>query len=114
MLQKIQGNINEYIGSKIRTIRIEKGWDQGDLADKLAISNSSFCKIEHGYIDINVHRLNQIASVLEVATEQLLPETLGDKKARLEKKLNECDIYIQSLHKTIDELTLRLQKDGGS
>lgn len=54
------------IGRNIRTLRQKHGWSQAQVASRLDISIPAFSKIETGITDINISRLNQIATLFEV------------------------------------------------
>lgn len=108
------GNINRYTGSRIRTIRIQNGWEQSAVAQKVGISNSSFSKIEYGYTDINLFRLTQIAFALQVELKELLPDTLKDETIKMEQQIKTNDVYIKKLKQIARNLELRLERDPGS
>lgn len=63
---------NSSISKNIRQLRLKKGWSQGEVAKQLKISIPAFSKIESGITDINISRLNQIASLFEVSTLELI------------------------------------------
>ena len=48
----------------IKQLRQEKGWSQGDFAEKLGISVPAFSKIENGITDVNLSRMEDIAKML--------------------------------------------------
>ena len=60
------------IGKKIKGLRQQKGWSQGDVAEMLGISVPAFSKIETDITDLNMSRLKQIAAVFEVELIWLL------------------------------------------
>ncbi|SFG78002.1 helix-turn-helix domain-containing protein [Pedobacter insulae] len=60
------------IGKNIRTLRQKNGWSQGEVAKRLAISIPAFSKIETGITDVNISRLDQIATLFEVSTIDLI------------------------------------------
>jgi transcriptional regulator with XRE-family HTH domain len=60
------------IGSKIRTLRVKKGFTQENFAHELEMSHSGYAKIERGEVDINISRLEQIAEKLEVNLEEIV------------------------------------------
>lgn len=69
-----------YIGQNIRTLRQRKLWSQGQVAKQLKISIPAFSKIETGITDINITRLEQIASLFDVSILEILSkpgENLG-------------------------------------
>lgn len=57
---------------KIRMIRDAKGLSQEYMAERLGISKNAYGKIERGETKANFHRLEQIATALELSLEQLL------------------------------------------
>lgn len=71
-MQSAKSNINLTTGFLMRKFRIIKGWDMSCMAAKLGITPSAYSKIEAGFTDVNLSRLEQIASILEVDLIQLL------------------------------------------
>lgn len=59
-------------GKKIKALRQQKGWSQGDVAQRLGISVAAFSKIETDVTDISVSRLLQIADVFEQSVAQII------------------------------------------
>lgn len=61
------------IGEKIKQRRIELGWSQRDLAEKMNYSNhSTVGKIETGKVDIPQSRIVQFSEVLGVSVAYLM------------------------------------------
>jgi len=60
------------LGKKIKLMRQQNGWSQGDVAKKLDISVPAFSKIETGVTDINLSRLEQIVAVFDTTVVELL------------------------------------------
>lgn len=60
------------IGKNIRQLRQKNGWSQGEVAKRLKISIPAFSKIETGITDINISRLNQIATLFETSTLDII------------------------------------------
>lgn len=54
------------VHEKMRFYRLQNGWSQEYMADKLGISVNGYGGIERGETDISLSRLRQIASVLGV------------------------------------------------
>jgi len=99
------------LGKKIRLLRHQKGWSQEDVAKRLDISIPAFSKIETGITDINLSRLEQIASLFEMSVVQLLTfnELDDDHKTTSEidavnKKLIDRETEIIDLQKKVIEL----------
>ncbi len=62
------------LGKNIRLLRRQHGWSQEDIASRLGISIPAFSKIETGITDVNLSRIEQIASILDVPLVKLLAE----------------------------------------
>ena len=60
------------LGKKIKLMRQQNGWSQGDVAKLLDISVPAFSKIETGVTDINLSRLEQIVVVFNTSVVELL------------------------------------------
>ena len=60
------------IGKRIRRKRIEKGWCQEELAEKLDLSASYIGMIERGKKVPRLETFVEIANVLEVSADELL------------------------------------------
>jgi transcriptional regulator with XRE-family HTH domain len=94
------------IGKNVRTFRQKQGWGQAEVANRLQISIPAFSKIETGITDINISRLNEIATLFNVHVLDIL---LEDNELSIEANFVE-------LNKRKDELTeanqeiIRLQK----
>ncbi|MXV15956.1 helix-turn-helix domain-containing protein [Hufsiella ginkgonis] len=94
------------LGKKIRLLRHQKGWSQEDVAKRLDISIPAFSKIETGITDINLSRLEQIATLFEMSVVQLL--TFNDSEQQ-EKYVSELEILTKKLQEREAEV-IGLQK----
>jgi transcriptional regulator with XRE-family HTH domain len=99
------------LGKKIRLLRHQKAWSQEDVAKRLDISIPAFSKIETGITDINLSRLEQIATLFEMGVVQLLTfnETDQDQKfitelENVHKRLNDRENEVIELQKKVIEL----------
>ena len=99
------------LGKKIRLLRHQKSWSQEDVAKRLDISIPAFSKIETGITDINLSRLEQIATLFEMGVVQLLTfnETDQDQKFITEledvhKRLTDRENEVIELQKKVIEL----------
>ena len=99
------------LGKKIRLLRHQKGWSQEDVAKRLDISIPAFSKIETGITDINLSRLEQIATLFDMTVVQLLTfnESEQDVKFQNEidtihKKLQDREAEVIDLQKKVIEL----------
>jgi transcriptional regulator with XRE-family HTH domain len=99
------------LGKKIRLLRHQKNWSQEDVAKRLDISIPAFSKIETSITDINLSRLEQIATLFEMSVVQLLTfsDSEQDQKIAgemdvLNKKLMERETEVIGLQKKVIEL----------
>jgi len=110
------------IGKTIRLLRIQKGWEQVKFAKKLNLSNPAVSKIETGFTTIiTLSRLNQIASVFNLTTVQLLAQHVlpqgnkgkakeQDKCAEISKKIRQREEEIMQIQTKIIQLYEELYK----
>jgi transcriptional regulator with XRE-family HTH domain len=105
------------LGKKIRLLRHQRGWSQEDVARRLDISIPAFSKIETGITDINLSRLEQIASLFDLTVVQLLTFTdaEGDQKVvneleAINKKLMDRETEVIDLQKKVIELFEELRQ----
>src|SRR6201989_1547538 len=99
------------LGKKIRLLRHQKGWSQEDVAKRLDISIPAFSKIETGITDINLSRLEQVASLFDMSVVQLLTfnDSEQDQKfvnelETINKKLMDRETEVIDLQKKVIEL----------
>ena len=99
------------LGKKIRLLRHQKGWSQEDVAKRLDISIPAFSKIETGITDINLSRLEQVATLFDMSVVQLLTfnESEQDQKfvnelESINKKLMDRETEVIDLQKKVIEL----------
>jgi len=59
------------VGSRIKLLRVQKGWSQQAVADRLQMSVPALSKIECGITDVNLSRLEQIANFFNVEVTEL-------------------------------------------
>lgn len=84
------------IGKKIRLLRHEKGWSQGDIAKRLNISIPAFSKIETGITDINLSRVAQIAALFELSIVELLANDKLTATPAYREDLNQLNVKLRS------------------
>jgi transcriptional regulator with XRE-family HTH domain len=99
------------LGKKIRLLRHQKNWSQEDVAKRLDISIPAFSKIETSITDINLSRLEQIATLFEMSVVQLLTfsdseqdQKIASEMDVLNKKLMERETEVIGLQKKVIEL----------
>lgn len=116
-------------GKKLQLLRIERQLTQEEMAEKLHLSTSAYCKIEYGDTDLTLTRLNKIAQIFnlspfklfKIICEETLPErstiqTAGDEhfprntqNEEMKSLLISHTLVIESLDKRITELERKLQ-----
>jgi len=96
------------LGKNIKTLRQGKGWSQEQVATRLGITAPAFSKIECGLTDVNLSRLEQIATLYEMSVVDLLTfhDTEDQKRFVLEiedvkEKLADRESEIIALQKKI-------------
>lgn len=78
------------VGEKIKARRIELGWSQAELGDRMGYNRSSVLRIERGEFDLPQSRIVQFAQVLGVTPGHLMgwdvePEDAGTLAAKVLK-----------------------------
>lgn len=61
-------NVNE----KIRVMREVKQWSQEEMAERMNMSTTGYSKIERGETKLNLHKLEQIASIFNIDVLELM------------------------------------------
>ena len=59
---------------RLRVLRAERNWSQGDLADRLQVSRQSVNAIETGKYDPSLPLAFRIAAVFGLTIEQIFPQ----------------------------------------
>ena len=60
------------IGHRLKKARIEKGYTQEQLAEKIDVSVAFVSRVERGNTKINLNRLNQICDLLDISEGDIL------------------------------------------
>ncbi len=75
----------EIIGKKIRQLRIERGFSQEELSEKIDISPRHMCTIENGNSFPSIETFIKIAQILEIDINEFFNLTkINDDKLRNE------------------------------
>src|ERR1700728_540096 len=111
MNENLKKKTNKSVGKNIRTLRHQHGWSQEDVANRLGISIPAFSKIETGITDVNLSRLEQIATLFEMSVVQLLTFNDSDSDSKvvneleaINKKLMDRETEVIDLQKKVIEL----------
>lgn len=77
------------IGNRLKKTRIEKNLTQEKLAEKLDVSVAFLSRIERGLSHINLKRLSQICSILDVSEGYILNGTSSNSEQYLISEFND-------------------------
>ena len=89
------------IGERLKKARIENGYTQEKLAEQLDVSIAFLSRIERGSSHINLPRLNQICSILNITEGEILSGVSEESDTYLDKEfrdlLSNCSSTQQKL-----------------
>ena len=105
----------KFLRKKIKLLRQKQGWNQNDVADHLQLSTPAYSKIETGITDVNIPRLEQIASLFNVSVIELLTDeehlqTTESHLRPLKERLKELDLKVIELQRKMIELYEEIQR----
>jgi DNA-binding XRE family transcriptional regulator len=66
-------NLNDLIASNIKDIRLENGFSCEYVANQLGITKGAYSNMENGKVEITIARLENVATILNVPMEKLIP-----------------------------------------
>lgn len=98
------------IAERIRRLRLTKGLSQQNMAFELGLSPSAYSNIERGVADVNISRLQQIATVFGVDVVALLTdgnpiiETVDVYQSKFAQQLAQMMKELQRFQDQMDEL----------
>jgi transcriptional regulator with XRE-family HTH domain len=95
------------IGWRLRKFRLQAGWSQERLAEKIDVSIQQVQKYESGANKMNTDRLQQVAQALDVPIQLFFTDTLESLPMALSEKLL-LDSYRAIPNKEIQESILKL------
>ena len=102
------------IGDRIRRARIDGNLTQENLAEKLDVSVAFISRIECGTTHINLTRLSEICSILNIDEGQILNGVSTDSKNYLSDEFNElmksCPKETQKLIYDVAKLIIKDSK----
>lgn len=78
------------VGLIVRQLRLERGWSQQELADRMNYERSRIGRLELGQTAITVDILLVIANALQVDIHTLLPVEVRVKKELVHEQLIAC------------------------
>lgn len=109
---------NISVGSNIRRLREDNHWSQQVIAEQLNISIPAYSKIETGVTDVNLSRLEQIASLFNTSIADLFSNGRIEsymppaEYQRLQKELEQAEKEIVHLQRKVIQLYDELHQSG--
>lgn len=77
------------VGKRIKEARLKKGYTQNTLAEELDLSVAYLSRLEKGRSKVNLKRLNQICTILDISLGEVLTGTSVKSEQYLNKELYE-------------------------
>ena len=77
------------IGERLKKARLEQGLTQENLAEKLDLSVAFLSRVERGNTHINLTRLSEICSLLEVSEGEILNGSSSTASDYMQSDFNE-------------------------
>jgi transcriptional regulator with XRE-family HTH domain len=124
----MERQLKKNIGKKLHMLRIENHLTQEEMAEKLHLSTSAYCKIEYGETDLTLTRLNKIAQIFRLSPFVLFKIICGDEQGDSFHHVQEEEIFshknnnedlqnlfrsqiliIETLNRRVTELEKKLQ-----
>ncbi|WP_184549745.1 helix-turn-helix domain-containing protein [Mucilaginibacter sp. FT3.2] len=116
---------HQILCNNIKNLRQHYNWNQERIAKHMEISVAAFSKIEKGYTNINISRLEQISVIFEVNIVELLQTDDVEKitfatvfnnseLVQINNKLMECNLEILNLQFKLTELRDLIQEENNS
>ena len=95
------GKIKKILGDNIRTLRIEKGWTQVYLADRLQITAPFLAQIESGKRGTSLELVESVAELFEIPIASLFLEQITNYA---ESKSYVRDVELKIAEKQLQEI----------
>ena len=95
------GKIKTILGDNIRTLRIEKGWTQVYLADRLQITAPFLAQIESGKRGTSLELVESVAELFEIPIASLFLEQITNYA---ESKSYVRDVELKISEKQLQEI----------
>lgn len=70
-------DFNQLTASKIKEMRLKKGYTIEALAQELGIAKGNYSRMENGKVDITLKRLEALSKILKEPIEGLLSASMG-------------------------------------
>lgn len=71
-------SVRKFLGSRVRTLRLERGWSQEALGERSGLSGKFIGEVERGEKSISVDSLYRVSVALRVPLPELVDIPSGD------------------------------------
>lgn len=109
--------VNRDVGSKIKELRISKGWGMDVLAEKIDVTHQQVYKYENGTNAISCGRLKNVAEVFDVSVgyffdEENAPPLTETQRIDIEAMRNFQKLKTMHLKEAANELIKAINNHG--
>lgn len=105
----MKNDLSKTVGQKLQILRLQKGFTQEQLGEKLNLSTSAYCKIEYGETDLTMTRLYKIAEVLGLSPLELFKILDGGHSNVPESDTDDMYKLVRANSRIIDMLFTRIE-----
>jgi len=70
----VQRNVRQRFGDRIKSLRLERGWTQEDLADKAGIGRVFISQMENGHKDVCLGIMEALSGCFKISLSDLMLE----------------------------------------
>lgn len=100
------------IYDRIKLARLSKKLSQVDVAESLGLSSNAYSRLERGFVQLNIERLEQLAGIFDISLKELLfPEDSGEQAQNekievLQKHLAELEkeiVYLKEIRTALQD-----------
>lgn len=77
------------IGDRLKKARVQKGYTQEQLAEKIDVSVAFLSRVERGNAKVNLNRLNQLCDLLEISEGDILTGVGSTSNTYLDKEFSD-------------------------
>lgn len=102
--------MKEEVARRLKAIRIARGKDVHEMAEKTEMSYSAYSKIERGFTDPSVDRLAQLADILQIHITDFFSDNLTMPEASHNSRMGELEKRVDQLEATIETLQKNIWK----
>lgn len=95
------------LGNKLKSLRKQRNWTQGKIAEQLGLSIPALSKIEGGFTNVNITRLKQLAEIFNTTTDHLLHTSIEQATREKESELKKLKTLYEQ--KTTELIVLQIK-----